>query len=107
MVEAPADEWVTQRDKYASAEVRLRCHGRKSATDTAVGDARWLLARLPNVWNALNAGIIELAQARVFLQELSGLDDDVLARQIATRASTTAGCAGPPGSSVLTCGNSY
>jgi hypothetical protein len=85
MVEAPADEWVTQRDKYASAEVRAALAWTKSATDTAVGDALWLLERLRNVWNALDAGIIELAQARVFLQELSGLDDDVLARQIANQ----------------------
>lgn len=85
MVEAPADEWVTQRDKYASAEVRAALAWTKSATDTAVGDALWLLGRLRNVWNALDAGIIEPAQARVFLQELSGLDDDVLARQIANQ----------------------
>lgn len=76
--------------EFAADEIRAALSWTRRAAEGFLALAHDLVERLPHVWQALQAGVIDLARVRVIAAGVAGVDDDT-ARSVADQVLGTAG----------------
>jgi hypothetical protein len=76
---------LAEIEDSAASEIRACLVWTRRAAESQLGLARDLCQRLPQVWEALDVGLIDLPRARVIVNQTLHLDSE-LARQVADQA---------------------